>query len=77
MIHTTIGVYLNGDYRVNGVKSENLENHIEYNKTLRFGRALLVDGKVIHTGYYKTKDIPVLEEKFKDFKMEKDTAPYV
>jgi hypothetical protein len=76
MIHTTIGVYLSGDYKVNGVKSENLKNHIEYNKTARFGRALLVDGKVVYRGSYKEEDIPLLEERFKDIKVYKDTAPY-
>ena len=47
-IYTTVVVYLNGDYKTNGVTPENIESHIEYNKTLRFGRALLVDGKVIY-----------------------------
>lgn len=77
MIHTTIGVYLNGDYKVNGVKTENLESHIEYNKEMRFGRALLVDGKVVHLGYYKESDRTTLEEKFKNVIITKDTAPYV
>ena len=76
-IYTTVGVYLNGDYKTNGVTSEEIESHIEYNKTWRFGRALLVDGKVVHTGYYNESDIPMLEEKFGKIKIEKDTQPYV
>lgn len=76
-IYTTVGVYLNGDYKTNGVTPENIESHIEYNKTWRFGRALLVDGKVVHTGYYNESDIPMLEEKFGKIKIEKDTQPYV
>jgi len=76
MIHTTIGVYLSGHYKTNGVTDENLESHIEYNKTMRFGRALLVDGKVVHLGYYNESDREMLEERFKDIKIDKDTAPY-
>lgn len=76
MIHTTIGVYLSGNYKTNGVTDENLESHIEYNKTMRWGRALLVDGKVVHLGYYKESDREMLEERFKDIKIDKDTASY-
>ena len=45
-IHHTRGVYANGEYKDNAVRAEDLESHIEYNKTFRFGRALLVDGVV-------------------------------
>lgn len=75
-IHTTIGVYLNRDYKTNGVTEENLEEHINYNKTARYGRALLVNGKVVHLGYYKESDRKSLEERFKDIKLDKNTAPY-
>ena len=61
---TTVGVYSNLTYKVNGVKDEDLSDHIEYNKVMRFGRALLVDGKVVYTGYFSESDIPMLEEKF-------------
>lgn len=50
-IHTTIGLYRNGDYVVNGVNEEYLETHIRYNISCRGGRALFVDGKCVHTGY--------------------------
>jgi hypothetical protein len=76
-IHTTISVYLNGDYKTNGVREDLLESHIEYNKTMRFGRALLVDGKVVHLGYYNESDRKILEKKFKHVKVDKDTQPYV
>ena len=75
-IHTTIGVYLNGYYKINGVREDLLEEHIEYNKVARFGRALLVDSKVVHLGYYKEEDRKTLEDKFKDIKIDKDTQPY-
>lgn len=44
-IHTTIGLYLNGDYVVNGVLDDHLANHIKYNINNRWGRALFVDGE--------------------------------
>lgn len=76
-IHTTIGVYFNGDFKINGVLPEHLKSHIEYNKNMRFGRALLVDGKVVHLGYYNESDRKRLEEKFKHIKVDRDTKPYV
>jgi len=76
MIHTTIGVYRNGDYKVNGVDSEWLESHIEYNKENRWGRALLVDGKVVYLGDYKESEREDLEARFKDIKVTIDTRPY-
>ena len=81
-IHTTIGLYLNGDYKINGVSAENLDTHIEYNKTLRFGRALFVDGKCVHEGYYKNspEEIADFEKRIADnpeqFTRTEDTAPY-
>lgn len=51
MNHVTIGVYNNEDFKVNIVRPEHLERHIEYNKTMRFGRALFVDGKCEYAGY--------------------------
>lgn len=50
-IHHTRGVYANGDFKDNAVLDSDLADHIEYNKTFRFGRALLVDGKVVYNGY--------------------------
>ena len=51
IVHTTIGVYLNGSYVCNGVKPEHLNDHILFNKMYRPGRALFVDGHCIHKGY--------------------------
>lgn len=51
-VHTTVGLYFNGEFAVNGVHPNDLEDHIEYNKTHRPGRALIVDGKIIHRGYW-------------------------
>jgi hypothetical protein len=75
-IHTTIGVYPDGSHKANGVAADLLEQHIEYNKTNRPGRALLVDGKCVNKGYFSEEQVKQLEEKFKDLVIEKDTRPY-
>ena len=62
MIHTTIGLYPNGDFKINGVRPEDLKDHIEYNKQHRWGRALFVDGKCVHNGYLSDEEI----KKFQD-----------
>jgi predicted Co/Zn/Cd cation transporter (cation efflux family) len=51
MNHVTIGVYASGSYKVNVVKPEDLSEHIAYNKVMRFGRALFVDGTCVNPGY--------------------------
>ena len=51
--HLTLGIYGNGDYKYNVVLDEDLESHIEYNKTFRFGRLLYVDGERVYDGCYK------------------------
>lgn len=50
IIHTTIGLYANGDKKYNGVADEDLQAHIEYNKQARWGRALIVDGECVYEG---------------------------
>lgn len=81
MIHTTIGIYPNGEYKTNGVLSDHLASHIWYNLTYRPGRALVVDGYMIHDGCVKHdsdthKMYIETMEKLKTFKHYKDTAPY-
>lgn len=49
-LHTTIGVYPNGDSVVNGVLPEHLDEHVEYNRSHRPGRALVVDGVTVLPG---------------------------
>lgn len=77
-IHTTIGIYPNGSFKLNGVKDEHLEHHIEYNKTLRPGRALVVDNKIVYHGYLTEEQINKI---IKDNDLEsvlfgKSTEPY-
>lgn len=66
MNHITIGIYKNGDYKINVVKEEHLEYHIDYNKTMRFGRALFVDGECLNQGYLDNDEVSEWTEKVKD-----------
>ena len=78
-IFTTIGVYANGDMKINGVKAENIESHIEYNKTMRFGRGLFVNGKCKHQGYLTDEQVAYYEKLFTSdskYSRFKDSAPY-
>lgn len=63
MNHVTIGVYANNSHKINIVKPEHLEGHIDYNKTMRFGRGLFVDGKCVHKGYLDDKQVQDWETK--------------
>lgn len=78
MVHTTIGLYLNGDFKVNGVLPEHLESHVAYNKSARFGRALFVDGTCVYNGYLKEDQIKAFEDRIRkeNIKQEVCTAPY-
>lgn len=61
-IHTTIGIYANGDYVVNGVKASDLEEHIKYNIDMRPGRTFMVDGEVVHEGHGFDELEDIIEE---------------
>lgn len=77
-IRHTRGVYLNEGYKDNGVSAQNLKLHIEYNTTMRPGRALFVDGKCIHKGYLTDADVKAIEDNLaiNPVVMERDTQPY-
>ena len=79
MIHTTVGLYANGEYKINGVLHEHLEEHIEYNKKYRWGRSLFVDGKCVYNGLQTAKVVKDFEKRIKNdpnFIRDKCTAPY-
>jgi hypothetical protein len=78
-IHLTIGVYSDGSYKWNGVSSEYLAAHVNYNKTMRPGRALIVDWEIVHVGYLTEEKLNDFIQKHKpNWKMTKnDTTPYV
>ena len=77
MIHTTIGVYLDGSKKVNGVTSERLADHIRYNLDFRPGRALFVDGICLHRGGLDSVRCDTLERGVKAITRQIDTSPYV
>lgn len=78
MNHVTIGVYSNGEYKINIVKPKHLKDHIEYNKDFRPGRMLFVDGRYVCGGQFKTeyqeKLIKEWEEKISNMKID-NTMP--
>lgn len=69
-IITTIGIYSNGQFKFNGVLERNLQSHIEYNKQLRFGRALIVDGQIAYSGIIKEEALHeiILKNKLNEMK---------
>lgn len=79
MIHTTIGVYPDGSFKINGVLTEHLKDHIDYNKKMRFGRSLFVDGKCVHKGYLDDETIKSFKKRIEkdNIKETKCTSPYI
>lgn len=77
-IYTTIGIYSDGTYKLNGVKEEDLKDHIEYNKTYRFGRALLVDGEIVNLGYFQRENLEklILNKNLNKIKVNKASCSY-
>jgi hypothetical protein len=77
MIHHTVGVYANGSKKQNGVKIENLADHIKYNMVYRPGRALFVDSVCLNEGYLSKEECALISKGLKGEKVDKDTAPYI
>lgn len=77
-MHVTVGVYKNNEYKYNIVLDRDLEKHIEYNKTFRFGRALFVDGKCVNRGYLSDEQIEDWTRRISEmrFDMSHPTIPY-
>lgn len=76
--HISVGVYSNGKYVVNVVRDEDLSEHIEYNKTMRFGRGLFVDGVCINQGYLSGEQVKNWTERIStmDIDITTPTIPY-
>ena len=76
-MYTSVGVYQNGQYKVNIVRDEDLENHIEYNRTFRFGRGLFIDGKCVLKGYLSGEQVRNWEKRISEMKFDisKPTIP--
>jgi len=73
-IHTTIGIYSNGEVVVNGVESDLLDAHIKYNLTMRPNRAFVVDGSIMNQGSLEIWEIMKYKDGIK--KQTCDTRPY-
>ena len=76
MIHTTIGVYNNGERKVNGVTTEHLVAHIAYNLRLRPGRAFFVDGLCLNYGYLGYERCKALEAELASVKRDTGSKVY-
>jgi hypothetical protein len=78
MIHQTFGFYASGSWKRNGVASEDLLSHIEYNLKMRPGRAFFVDGECLNMGYLDEVEIAKAQEIIKAQQpINHCTAPYV
>lgn len=83
-IHHCVGVYNSdgrGDFASrmhNGVATEHLRDHIEYNLVMRFGRALFIDGICVNEGYLGTERCDKIAEELKAAPKvyQRSTAPY-
>lgn len=75
-VHHTRGVYNNDSFKDNGVAPEHLRGYIKYNLTMRFGRALFVDGKCVHRGYLNEERCLAVERALVGVSASKVTAPY-
>lgn len=76
--HVTIGVYINGECKINIVPPEDLHEHVSYNLRNRFGRALFVDGKCLYNGGYMTEqDTAGWEKKIAAMKIDTSVASEV
>lgn len=76
MIHVTAGFYANGDSKFNGVPSENLQEHVDYNLKMRPGRAFFVDGKCLNQGYLTAERCAEIEKELAGKTAQRDTQPY-
>lgn len=81
--HLTLGIYSNKSYKYNVVRDEDLENYMAYNKALRPGRLIYVDGKRVYDGVLKQgclAEFDAVAEKFYEnsssINMNIPTIPY-
>lgn len=78
MIHSTVGVYANGDFKTNGVAAKDLEDHVKYNLSYRPGRAFYLDGACLNRGYLTEAEAEEWRLKIIDMNLKPThcTAPY-
>lgn len=78
-IYTTVGIYADQSFKFNGVKGENLLDHLHYNVDNRPGRAFFIEGICFNSGYFPDSynAEQVFAAKCTNIKALKDTSPYV
>lgn len=78
-LNTTVRLYSDGSYKVNGVKSIHLEGHIHYNKCYRPGCALFLNGDLIFRGSISNENIYNFQNNILPNipKAEEQTVPFV
>jgi len=76
MIHHSAAYYANGSFVINGVKSANLAGHIKYNRIMRPGRSLFINGLCVLPGYLEPAQTEAIETRLAGVTISKDTAPY-
>lgn len=79
-IYTTVGVYGNGEYVVNGVDIKDVSDHVKYNINTRTGRALFIEGVCIYHGFLPPTEVLKWEQKIQSdpetFTAQETTKPY-
>ena len=76
-LHSSIRIYPNGDKRYNGVRTEHLEDHINYNREYRFGCDLIIDGKVaVRSAIYIGKTREDFDKRNEEIIKELETKPH-
>jgi len=72
--HISVGVYASGNHVVNIVRDEHIIDHIEYNKLMRPGRALFVNGECLNTGYLNSEEVKKWKDKIKGINIDSSIA---
>jgi hypothetical protein len=75
--HISIGVYASGSHVVNIVRPEDLKGHIDYNKVMRFGRALFIDGQCFNEGYLNKDEVEKWKETIATMKTDSSVSSKV
>lgn len=79
-MHLVVSVYMNGRYKYNVVRDEDLEEHITSikNKQGKYGNGLFVDGECIHQGYLSGEQVRNWTKRTSEMNIDisKPTLPY-
>lgn len=77
--HITVGIYPSENFKVNVVRDEDLEKHIEYNLIFRPGRAFFVDGTCKYRAWMSAEDVKKWEDKIRslDININRPSDKYI